>query len=821
MKVTKEIEKKIDELLGAMTLEEKVSLCHANAKFYAGGIDRLGIGELAMMDGPHGVRSEPERDAWTCLNRPEDRCTYLPTGTALAATFNPELGYRFGRVLGAEARYRGKDIILGPGVNIIRTPLCGRNFEYMSEDPCLIEKMSPSLVKGIEEEDVAACVKHYALNNQELDRSGTNPIVSRRALYEIYLRGFYAAIIEGGASSVMGAYNKYEGQYMCHNAYLVNEVLKKKWGFEGVYLTDWAGCHDTEEAIFNGLDLEMGTPKPYGEYYLAEPFLARAKESEEVRELLDGKVRRILRLMFSVGKLGRERKTGAFNTPEHQKTAYDIAAEAMVLLKNEENLLPIDKSKLKRLLVVGPNATAKHAAGGSSSGVRALYEISPLEGIKSRLEGVCEVEYESGAIGFSYGQIPTQVLNIIEMRAGVRAFKQTAYKKREDGVTEETVSYTSDAVLTDKTSDAYRIECSVKMPDTGRYLFRIRSSVGVEFLINGKRAVMQNTQKWAANAAIQLSLDIPFDFSEGEDVSLVLLIDNPVHNAVFDFEWITPSEIEAASGEEELLKKASAADYVIYCGGLDHSFDTEGMDKKHMCLPHAQDVLIPKLAAVNPNTVVLLTAGSPVAMPWINEVKSVLWTWYAGMEGGNAAADILFGAISPSGKMPFTLPKKYEDTPVYRYGEHKEGDCRYNEDILVGYRAFDYDGIEPLFPFGHGLSYGSFDYSDLSVTKGDEGVFVSFTVKNVGNVSAKETAQIYIGDVISSVKRPPKELSGFIKLSLDAGESRTVSLPVPRTAFCYYDEPSDAFVLEAGEFNVFVGASSRDIRLSDSITIEE
>ena len=819
MNIEERTEKEIERLLGEMTLEEKVSLCHANSKFYAGGIDRLGIGELAMMDGPHGVRSEPERHAWTCLNRPEDRCTYLPTGTALAATFNPKLGYLFGQTLGSEARYRDKDIILGPGVNIIRTPLCGRNFEYMSEDPCLIEKMSPSLVQGIESEDVAACVKHYALNNQELDRSGTNPIVSRRALHEIYLRGFYAAIMEGGASSVMGAYNKYEGQHLCHNAYLVNGVLKEGWGFPGVYLTDWAGCHDTEEAIYNGLDLEMGTPAPYDEYYLAAPFLARAKESEEVRALLDDKVRRILRLMFSIGKMGRERKKGAFNTSEHQKATYDIAKEAMVLLKNEDGVLPIEKKSLKKLLVVGPNATAKHAPGGSSSGVRALYEVSPLEGIQKKLDGVCEVMYESGAIGFTYGQIPTQALNIIEMKAGVRAFKQTMLFKNEDGTTTEKVVYTNDAVLADLTADAYRIECSVKMPDTGRYLFRLKSSVGVELLINGERAVMQNTQKWAANAAIQLSLDIPYDFTAGEDVSLTLLIDNPVHNAVVDFEWITPSEIEAVSGEEELLEKAKAADYVIYCGGLDHSFDTEGMDKKHMCLPHAQNVLIPKLARANPNTVIVLTAGSPVEMPWVDEVKGVLWTWYAGMEGGNALADILFGDVSPSGKMPFTLPKKYEDSPVYRYGEHKEGDCRYGEDIFVGYRAFDKDGIEPLYPFGHGLSYASFDYSELSVKAFADSAEVTFTVTNTGSVPAKEVAQVYIGDVECSVARPIKELRNFIKISLDAGESQTVTLPISRKDLCFYDEEKEDFVLEKGEFTVFVGSSSRDIRLVGNFTV--
>ena len=388
-----ENEKRIDDILNEMTLEEKVAMCHANSKFYSNGVERLGIEELALMDGPHGVRSETERDSWNCLNREEDKCTYLPTETALAATFDLSLAKRFGETLGREARYRDKDIILGPGVNIIRTPLCGRNFEYMSEDPCLISKMAPELVKGIESQDVAACVKHYALNNQELDRSGTNPIVSKRALNEIYLKGFKSAIIDGGASSVMGAYNKYKGQHLCHNKYLVNDILKGKWGFKGVYLTDWAGCHDTDEAIFNGLDIEMGTNLPYDEYYLANAFLEKARQDENVRKCLDDKVRRILRLMFSINKLDGERKKGEINTPMHQITAYDIAADGMVLLKNDNKVLPIKRNEHKKILVLGPNANKVHSEGGSSSGVRTLYEINPLDGIENRFADVCEIVY--------------------------------------------------------------------------------------------------------------------------------------------------------------------------------------------------------------------------------------------------------------------------------------------------------------------------------------------------------------------------------------------------------------------------------------------
>ncbi|MBO7520344.1 MAG: glycoside hydrolase family 3 C-terminal domain-containing protein, partial [Clostridia bacterium] len=543
---------------------------HGNSKFTSAGVERLGIDELCMMDGPHGVRSEIMRHEWVCFNREEDKCTYLPTLSALAATFNTKLAREFGETLGSEARHRGKDIILGPGINVIRTPLCGRNFEYMSEDPYLISKLSPEVVKGIESKDVASCVKHFALNNQELDRSGVNIEVSERALFEIYLKGFYSAIIEGGASSVMGAYNLYNNQHLCHNEYLVNEVLKGKWGFKGVYLSDWAGCHDTNEAIFYGLDLEMGTNKPYNEYYLADAFLEALKTDEEAREILDDKVRRILRLMFSVNKTSPDRQKGEFNTAGHQKTAYDIASEAIVLLKNDD-VLPIKTEKGKKILVVGPNATAKHAEGGSSSGITPLYEISPLEGIKNRFSDTCEVEYESGNLNLEAGPIPNQLLNIMEQRAGVRAFKQTAYANGE-----ETVTYTADTVLSDKTADSYKIEFSVKIPESGTYLFKIKSNIGVELFIKGKRVLKQNTNMWNAKRSICARFEYAAEFAEGEDAEFVLKLTNEVKNAIFEFGWNTPAEIAEVSGEEQFISKVEAADYVIYCGGLNHTFDTEG-----------------------------------------------------------------------------------------------------------------------------------------------------------------------------------------------------------------------------------------------------
>lgn len=811
--MSEEIKNKIEELINEMTLEEKVSLCHANSKFTIASVDRLGIDELVMSDGPHGVRPEVERDGWACLNRPEDACTYLPTGTALAATWNPELGRPYGEVLGSEARYRGKDIILGPGVNIIRTPLCGRNFEYMSEDPCLIAKMSPDLVKGIQSQDVAACVKHYCLNNQELDRFHVNVDVSKRALHEIYLKGFYGAIIEGEAWSVMGAFNKYEGQHLCHNDFLVNYVLKDGWGFDGVYLADWGGVHDTEESIYNGLDIEMGTKGPYNEYYLADAFLERAKESEEVRELLNDKVRRILGLMFRIHKFNPDRKQGEFNTKAHQQVTYDIASEAMVLLKNEGNMLPLKKDKLKKLLVVGPNADMKHAAGGNSSGIMAYYEVTPLQGIKDRLGDVCEISYESGSVGLSYQPIPVPMLHIIDMLAGCRAYKQVAYTKQEDGSISEKVTFCENGDIIEGKADAYDIVVSAEIPETGCYSFRFYANGNAIVKICGEEHV-----KLQANGREQV-ITCAFDYQKGDRLDIEVKLSRVNESVNFQFGWITPSDYENSSSEAELIKKAQEADYVIYCGGLDHSYDTESFDKKTMQLPSEQDVMIPKILKANPNTIIVLTTGSPAALPWIEDAKAVLWTWYAGMEAGHVLSDILTGDICPSGKMPFTLPKTYADTPVARYGEYQRTNCKYNEDILVGYRGFDYDNIEPMFPFGHGLSYSTFDYSDLEIIVKETGLEISFDITNTGSVTAMETAQVYVGDPVCSVKRPPKELRNFKKVKLQPGETTRITLPITIMDLSYYDEAIEDWTFENGEFVISVGSSSRDIRLQGSVEL--
>lgn len=658
-----------ENLVNEMTLEEKVSLCHACSRFSVASVPRVGIEELVMSDGPNGVREEQAEDEWRGLGRKEDECTYLPNMTTMASTWNPELCKKQGAVLGSEARFRGKDIILSPGINIIRNPLGGRNFEYMSEDPYLISQMVTPLIQGIQSQDVAACVKHYALNNEETNRGEVNVEVSKRALFEIYLKGFEAAVKDAGVYSVMGAYNCYNHQHCCHNAYLVNEILKDRWGFDGVFMSDWAGTKDTMEGACNGLDIEMGSERgDHRNDHMADAFLALLKQHPEMEALLDDKVRRSLRLHARIRKGDPNRNSGAYNTPEHQQATYDVASEGIVLLKNE-NVLPITGSPA-RILVAGPNADRKQSDGGGSSAIRAFYEVTPLEGIQNR---------------FANSQI-------------------------------------------------------IYLADADR---------------------------------------------------------------------------------ETLLAEAAKADCVFYIGGLHHieGLDSENADKKDMKLPYGQDEEIAALLQVNPNTVIALISGSPVEMPWLNEAKALLWTGYLGTEGGNALADVLGGAVNPSGKLTYTLPRCMEDVPAVRYGGYSYENNRYLDDIFVGYRGYDRDNVEPLFCFGHGLSYSEMQYSDLVCAVSDGGVDITLKVKNLSKIPAKETVQIYVGYPEQISDRPPRELKAFHKVTLAAGEEKQVKLFVKKADLALFCESADSFVFSEGMYRIDAAASSRNIRLSQEIAV--
>ena len=703
---TKPVEQRIDDALARMTLDEKIAVIHAQSKFSSPGVKRLGFPDLWTDDGPHGVRPDVLWDEWVQAGQTNDSCVAFPALTCLAATWNPALSRLYGESLAEEALYRGKHVILGPGVNINRTPFNGRNFEYMGEDPWLASRMVVPYIQGLQSKGVAACVKHYALNNDEEYRHQVNVIVSDRALHEIYLPAFKAAIQEGGAWAVMGSYNLYQNQHNCHNATLLNKILKQDWGFDGVVISDWGGCHNTEEAIQNGLDLEfgswtdgltMGVTNAYDNYYMALPYKRLIREFKYSTKELDEKVRRVLRLFYRT-TMNRQRPFGFLCSESHYEAALKIAQQGIVLLKNDRKILPVKKAR--RILVVGENAIKMMTVGGGSSSLKVQKEILPLDGIKTRF-AEAEVDFARGYVGDT-----------------IQSY---------DGVT------------------------------VGRSLYDLRSA----------------------------------------------------------------EELTA-----EAVAKAKDADVVIFIGGLNKSNyqDCEGHDRQTYGLPYGQDQLIEALVKANPNLVYVNISGNAVAMPWAAKVPAIVQGWFVGSEAGEALARVLAGDVNPSGKLPFTWYARLEDCGAHATGsypgiwreDHQIIDETYKEDIFVGYRWTDKQKIKPLFPFGHGLSYTTFQVSNLRADKKemtvDDQLTITADVKNTGSLAGAEVLQLYISDTKSSQPRPVKELKGFKKVYLEPGEMQQVRFTIDRSALSFYDEKTGGWIAEPGEFVAMVSNSSAPSR---------
>jgi beta-glucosidase len=696
--VNPKTEAKITALIKKMTLAEKVGMLHANSSFTSAGVKRLGIPELVTSDGPHGVRLEHGR-GWTPLKNVNDAGTYLPTGNALASTWNPRLGYEFGAVLGSEAKFRGKDVILGPGINIIRSPLNGRNFEYQSEDPYLVAQMAVGYIKGVQDQGVSASLKHFAANNEEVDRGTVNVEMSERALREIYLPGFEAAVKKGQVNTVMGAYNKFRGQYATENKYLINDILKGEWGFKGLVMSDWGAVHNTMEALENGTDLEMGSdlgtpPLKYSQFFLGDTVIKLVKNGKVPVSLIDDKVRRILRVMFKTNMIGAKRTAGAYNTKAHQQTALKVAEEGIVLLKNEDNVLPLAKVKIKNIAIIGQNADRENAMGGGSSQVKAKYEITPLQGIKNLLGGGVNVQYAQGYKIARNGQADSALIN--------------------------------EAVKIATKADASVIFCG-----------------------------------WTHG----------YDYNKWDD----------------------------------------------------NAYDAEGVDKPDMNMPFGQNELIKAVLKANPNTIIVLMGGGPIDMrEWVGKSKAIIEGWYPGMEGGTALAKIIFGEVNPSGKLPMTFPKKLQDSPAHKLGEFPgvNGVVHYKEDIFVGYRYFDTYKVEPQFPFGHGLSYTTFYYENAAIQRtGDKQVNASVTLKNTGKRDGAEVVQFYVEPINPRVSRPRKELKGFQKVFLKAGETKTIKVVLNKDAFSYYDEKKKTWVADNGKYLIAIGNSSKDIQVSKELVL--
>ena len=703
-----QMEKRIEKLIKKMTLEEKVGLLHGNSKFYVAGVERLGIPEWSLSDGPHGVRAEINRHDWAYAGWTNDSASYFPTGTAFAAAWNPELAYRRGEVLGEEARWRKKDVLLGPGVNIIRSPLCGRNFEYMSEDPYMNSVLAVAYIKGLQSRDVACSVKHFAVNNQETNRTTVDVECSERALREIYLPAFKAAVQEGGALTVMAAYNKFRGEFCAENNYLVRKILRNEWGFDGVYVTDWGAAHSTVPSMEAGLDLEMGTLiDKYEDWYYANPLIEAVKSGKIPMSLVDEKVGDVLRVMIKTNVLDPKKRfgPGSMNTKEHQQATYDAAAEAIVLLKNQNNLLPLDFSSIKSLAVIGDNATRKHSNGGLSSEIKAVYEVTPLEALRAKWGDKVDIRFAQG------------------------------YEKL---------------------------------------------STFVEGSNNGQSSGTFSSKTQESDALLK-----------------------------------------------EAVEVARTSDVALLVCGLNHDYDTESFDRLNMDIPYGQVELIQEVVKANPRTIVVMIAGSPLNMAAVDICSpAIVWAWFNGMEGGNALVDVLSGKVNPSGKMPFTTPVSLDQSPAHALGNFPGRDLKvnYEEDILVGYRWFDTKGLPVVYPFGYGLSYTTFGYSNLNTDKETydqaDTIQATFTLTNTGDREGAEVAQLYVSDPVCSVMRPVKELKGFKKVFLKPGESRRITLDIPVSSLAFYSEAQSQFVVEPGEFILQLGASASDIKQKISAEVK-
>ena len=713
-------DRKINKIIAQMTLEEKVEMLHSKTNMSSEGVPRLGIQDIKYTDGPFGIREE-NGDGFRPLGWTLDSATYFPTGSALAATWSKELAYKNGWAMGKEGRLRGKDIILGPAINIQRLPVGGRTYEYLSEDPVLSARLSVEYTKGSQEAGTAVCLKHFALNNQETERGSVNVIADERTMREIYLKPFEAAVKEGGAMCIMPAYNKVNGYYCSENAHLLNEILRGEWGFKGMTVSDWGGTHSTMGAALGGLCVQMT-----GDNYFGQALIDSVRNGALEEAVVDAKVREILRLRYAIEPVPEDvANTIMTSQPETQKVAYEIAQKSIVLLKNEDRNLPISKD-VKKIAVIGQNAVLSTAAGGIGAGVKTLYEISPLEGLQARAGSDIEIVYAPGYRNYVMGR-------------GNQA--------------------AADPLQTRNTAE--------------------------------------------------------------------------------------PADPELLAEAVELARNA---DMVIFFAGTNKSIETEGSDRKNIDLPCGQNEIVKALHEVNPNLVTVLISGGPCDLRTLEQYSpAIVQGWWNGMEGGTALAEVLFGDIAPSGKLPFTFPLKLEDSPAYALGNFPgensgedlftlmyrldatgytreqireyianlpDPESRYTEGIFVGYRWFDTKNVPVMYAFGHGLSYVDFEYGDLTCRQKKDMIQVSFDLTNLGDMEADEVAQLYVKRIDSKVERPEKELEAFDRISLKAGETRKVTLEFPVSELAHWDMETNGWVLEPGKIEILVGSASDDIRQS-------
>lgn len=804
---------RIDDLLSQMTLDEKISMLAGTRLWHSTAVPRLGIPAFQVADGPNGVRG-----VWSKMS-PSAAAT--PIGVALGATWNPELVEKIGNVLADECKAKNANILLAPTVNIHRTPIAGRNFECFSEDPYLSGMIASAYIKGLQDKGVGACIKHFVANDQEFERNSMSSEVDERTLREIYLEPFRIAVRNSNPWSIMSGYNRINGIYACENDHTLKDILKDEWGFKGVVISDWFGTYD-DGVPAGALDLEMPGPARWMSNKKVKKALENGSLSEQS---LNDKVRRLLGVIEKAGLFENpdhplEQEN---NKPEQRKIIREAAREAIVLLKND-GTLPL--KKIKSIAVIGPYAaTAQIFGGGSSSSFKPYYAVSPFEGIKNRAGEKIKVDTAPGC--FIYKDLPApapETLSSIDGHSGLNlslfnGIEFSGLPLYTDVTTNVQYDWFDHSVPNvDQESFSMRVEGFFTPKETGIHTLALQAIGWGKLYLDEKLIIDHSSDKDMGKQVVA-----KLKLKGGESYAIKLEYywqGNPMSRSAL----IGHQPPHAENLIEDAVKLAKKSDVVILIAGLNKEWETEGVDRVDMKLPGAQNELIERVVKANKNTIVVLNAGSPVEMPWIEKVPAVMQLWYNSQEQGNALADILFGDENPSGKLPTTFPIRLQDNPAYINYPGENGKVKYGEGIFVGYRYYDKKEVAPLFPFGHGLSYTTFKYSNLRVSKKsmtpDQTLTVKVDVTNTGKVSGREIVQLYVRDTHSTFARPEKELKAFNKVEIKPKQTKTVTFTLNREAFWYFDTRKNTWATEAGDFDILIGASSRDIRLNANIILE-
>jgi len=815
--ISGEGEQRVESILRRMTLVEKIDLLGGVDDFFIRGVPRLGLPRLKMADGPVGVRNFGP-------------ATAMVGGIALSATWNPQLAGRVGVELGRDARAKGVHFLLGPGVNIYRAPLNGRNFEYFGEDPYLASRLAVGYIKGVQSQNVSATIKHFIGNNSEFDRHNTDSVIDERTMREIYLPAFEAAVKEAHVGAIMDAYNLTNSAYMTQNSYLNTNVAKTEWGFAGIMMSDWNATYDAVAAANGGLDLEM----PSGKYLNRQRLLPEIEKGNISIATIDDKVRRILRTAVRFNWLDRDQLDLSIPRYNQQgrRVALDGAREALVLLKNEGNLLPLDKKRIKSIAVIGPLAYPAVPAGGGSARVEPFAAVSFLEGLSNYLGTATKVYYARGlptlnemAEGTAFST--TESNNQAGLRAeyfttrelqGTPAVTRTEphinFGRQFRSFPEQTLSSRWTGYYLPQKSGLYDVFATSTGEDGGFYRLYIDDKLILDNW-NTSRMLVSHASLQLEPATHKIVLEQHTNSRSGR-LGTRMQLGIVRHDAIVD---------------AEALKLAAKADAVVLAAGFDPSNEAEGADRTFQ-LPSGQDELIQEIAATNKNIIVVMTSGGSVDMnAWLDRVPALIEAWYPGQEGGTALAEILYGDVNPSGRLPASFERRWEDNPTHNnyYPEAGTNRVVYKEGIFIGYRGYEHNGVRPLFPFGYGLSYTTFNYSNLKIKEQPGKVIngnssesryeVSFDVKNTGNREGADVAQVYVGDTHAKVPRPMKELKGFVKANLRPGETKRLTVILDRRAFSYYDTNAKQWRADPGDFNILVGRSSEDIKLRGNLTL--